>query len=88
MSILITYLQINWSHPRFQIAAVVTNVQEGVTDILVIFLAHFSHTFNGGLKIIATTNAAYILVSTCFTLKYFFFILHLFLFYIFNKAIF
>ncbi|CAL2227031.1 unnamed protein product [Prunus armeniaca] len=61
MSILITYLQINWSHPHFQIAAVVTNVQEGVSDILVIFLAHFSHTFNGGLKIIATTNAAYIL---------------------------
>ncbi|PQP93038.1 protein NRT1/ PTR FAMILY 5.14 [Prunus yedoensis var. nudiflora] len=61
MSILITYLQNNWYHPHFQIAAVVTNVQEGVADILVIFLAHFSHTFNGGLKIIATTNAAYIL---------------------------
>ncbi|CAL8991386.1 unnamed protein product [Prunus brigantina] len=61
MSILIVYLQNNWSHPHFQIAAVVTNVQEGISDILVIFLAHFSHTFNGGLKIIATTNAAYIL---------------------------
>ncbi|XP_061993409.1 protein NRT1/ PTR FAMILY 5.10-like, partial [Rosa rugosa] len=60
VSILIMYLTVNWQNQHFQIAAVVTNVQEGFSDILVIILAHFSRTYRGSYNIIVTTNAAYI----------------------------
>ncbi|KAH0992971.1 hypothetical protein GBA52_004454 [Prunus armeniaca] len=35
-------------------------MQEGLTDIMVIVLAHISHTCSGSFPIIATTNAAYL----------------------------
>ncbi|CAL8991391.1 unnamed protein product [Prunus brigantina] len=61
VNILITYLTDNWSTTHFQMAALVTNVQEGVSGIMVIVLAHISGTHMARFKTIASTNAAYFL---------------------------
>ncbi|KAH0992970.1 hypothetical protein GBA52_004453 [Prunus armeniaca] len=61
VNILITYLNDNWSTPHFEMAALVTNVQEGVSGIMVIVLAHISGTHMACFKTIASTNAAYFL---------------------------
>lgn len=64
MGILIMYLNYDiWEKQHFQIAAVVINVQEGLSSIMVIVLAHLPHTYKGYFKIIVTTNAAYVVVS-------------------------
>ncbi|KAI5349474.1 hypothetical protein L3X38_002361 [Prunus dulcis] len=61
VNILITYLTDNWSTTHFEMAALVTNVQEGVSGIMVIVLAHISGTHMARFKMIASTNAAYFL---------------------------
>ncbi|KAL6293123.1 hypothetical protein ACE6H2_001265 [Prunus campanulata] len=45
-------------------AALVTNVQEGVSDIVVIVLAHISDTHMTRFKMIVSTNAAYFLFES------------------------
>ncbi|CAL8991388.1 unnamed protein product [Prunus brigantina] len=62
VSILINYLTYNWLAGNFTMAAVVTNVLEGVSDILVIVLARISNTHMTRFKMIVSTNAAYFLV--------------------------
>ncbi|PQM35426.1 protein NRT1/ PTR FAMILY 5.10-like [Prunus yedoensis var. nudiflora] len=61
VSILITYLTENWRTSNFAMAALVTNVQEGVSDILVIVIARISDTHMTRFKMIVSTNAAYFL---------------------------
>ncbi|KAM5559254.1 protein NRT1/ PTR FAMILY 8.3 [Rosa sericea] len=61
VSILITYLTTMWKYPHAQIAVVVMNVQDGVLDIMVIILAHIPRTYIGLFRVIATTNASYII---------------------------
>ncbi|PQM35421.1 protein NRT1/ PTR FAMILY 5.10-like [Prunus yedoensis var. nudiflora] len=61
VSILITYLTDKWRTSNFAMAALVTNVQEGVSDILVIVLARISDTHMTRFKMIVSTNAAYFL---------------------------
>ncbi|CAB4262666.1 unnamed protein product [Prunus armeniaca] len=61
VSILMTYLTENWRTSNFAMAALVTNVQEGVSDIMVIVLARISDTHMTRFKMIASTNAAYLL---------------------------
>lgn len=63
MSMLIMYLTSNWSDDHFQMAAVVENMRDGLSDIMVIFLSHLSHTYRGCFKVIVTTNAAFVVVS-------------------------
>lgn len=58
-----TYLTENWRTSNFAMAALVTNVQEGVSDIMVILLARISETHMTRFKMIVSTNAAYLLVS-------------------------
>ncbi|KAB2599372.1 protein NRT1/ PTR FAMILY 5.14-like [Pyrus ussuriensis x Pyrus communis] len=59
VGILITYLTEVWSTEQFEMAAVVTNLQEGITDVMVIVLAHISDTHKSRFKMIVSTNAAY-----------------------------
>lgn len=63
LSILITYLTYNWIDDHFQMAAVVENIRDGLSDIMVIILAHMPHTYRGCFKVIVTTNAAFVVVS-------------------------
>ncbi|CAB4262665.1 unnamed protein product [Prunus armeniaca] len=67
VNILITYLNDNWSTPHFEMAALVTNVQEGVSGIMVIVLAHISGTHMARFKTIASTNAAFFLFMSTHT---------------------
>ncbi|KAM5558979.1 protein NRT1/ PTR FAMILY 5.1-like [Rosa sericea] len=57
----ITYLATIWRLPHFGSAAMVINVQDGVSAILVIVLAHISDTSMGHFKMIVFTNIAYFL---------------------------
>ncbi|BFG41346.1 hypothetical protein CerSpe_276200 [Prunus speciosa] len=61
VSILITYLSDKWRTSNFAMLALVTNVQESVSDILVIVLARISDTHMTRFKMIVSTNAAYFL---------------------------
>ncbi|ONI28122.1 hypothetical protein PRUPE_1G124600, partial [Prunus persica] len=61
VSVLITYLTDNWRTSNFAMAALVTNVQEGISDILVIILARISDKHMTRFKMIVSTNAAYFL---------------------------
>lgn len=58
-----TYLIDNWRTSNFAMVALITNVQEGVSDIMVIVLARISDTHMTRFQMIASTNAAYLLVS-------------------------
>ncbi|XP_061993414.1 uncharacterized protein LOC133711282 [Rosa rugosa] len=63
MSVLITYLTfVIWSrsNDNYQLAAIAINVLDGVSSIMVCVLVHISYKV-GPFKVIATTNAAYIL---------------------------
>ncbi|TQD83471.1 hypothetical protein C1H46_030977 [Malus baccata] len=61
VGILITYLTDIWSTEQSEMAALVTNLQEGITAVMVIVLAHKSDTHKNRFKMIVSTNAAYFL---------------------------
>ncbi|KAM0984900.1 hypothetical protein ACFX2I_012169 [Malus domestica] len=61
VGILIVYLTESWNTEQFEMAAIVTNLQEGITSVMVIVLAHTSNSYMSRFKMIVSTNAAYIL---------------------------
>ncbi|KAM1438736.1 hypothetical protein COP1_012297 [Malus domestica] len=61
VGILVTYLTDVWSTEHFEMAALVTNLQDGFTAVTVIGLAHISDTHKSRFKMIVSTNAAYFL---------------------------
>lgn len=65
ISILVVYLAYEiWETPNFQISAAIINVEQGVSNIMIVALAYFSYTCLGPFKVIVYTNALYIVVST------------------------
>ncbi|KAM0988233.1 hypothetical protein ACFX13_012442 [Malus domestica] len=66
VGILIVYLTESWNTEQFEMAAIVTNLQEGITSVMVIVLAHISNSYMSRFKMIVSTNAAYILVPSKF----------------------
>ena len=57
------------SKDNLQLAAVAINLINGVSGIMVCFLAFISNTTVGPFKVIASTNAAYLLVSCKYSVE-------------------
>ena len=63
MSSLIVYPTDNWKKEHLPKAVEIINLQDGVTTVLEIVLAHVADSCMGRFKVVLYTTLAYILVS-------------------------
>ena len=63
MSFLIDYLTSNWQTEDLPKAVAIINLQDGVTTVLAVVLAHVADSCIGRFKVVLYTTLAYILVS-------------------------
>ena len=63
MSFLIVYLADKWKKEHLPKAVAIINLQEGVTTVLAVVLAHVADSCMGRFKMVFLTTVAYILVS-------------------------
>ena len=63
VSTLIDYLTSNWQTEDLPKAVAIINLQDGVTTVLAVVLAHVADSCMGRFKVVLYTTLAYILVS-------------------------
>ena len=63
VSFLIVYLTENWKKEHLPKAVAIINLQEGVTIVLAVVLAHVADSCMGRFKMVSFTTVAYISVS-------------------------
>ena len=63
VSILIVYLTHNWKKEHLPEAVAIINLQDGVTTVLAVVLAHVADSCMGRFKVVLYTTLAYILAS-------------------------
>ena len=64
MSILIDYLTDIWKKQHLPKAVAIINLQDGVTTVLAVVLAHVADSCIGHFKMVVFTTVAYILVKS------------------------
>ena len=63
VSFLIVYLTEKWKEEHLPKAVAIINLQDGVTTVLAVVLAHVADSCMGRFKMVFLTTVAYILVS-------------------------
>ena len=63
MSILINYLSYNWKKQHLPKAIALIKLQDGLTSVLAVVLAHVADSCIGRFKMVVFTTVAYIWVS-------------------------
>ncbi|CAL5388577.1 unnamed protein product [Camellia sinensis] len=65
VGILISYLEENWEKENLAKVASVTNVQDRLSAVMMIVIAHISDTWTGHFMMVVYSTVAYVIVIKC-----------------------